>query len=218
MGWTRRAAVAALALAASFALASCDGAGGAQARGKYESETDMAIGEPTAPITLIEYASVTCGVCKLFHDSVYPTLKKDYIETGKVRFVFRELPTPPAEIAAAGFQIARCGQATPDQYFSRLDVMFDKQSAILQAAQSGQARQALLQLAQASGLSEQAFDGCLRDEAGYARIEASVKEANEKYQVTGTPTLILNGEKLSNADTLSLDRLKAVLDAKLSGS
>jgi len=220
MGQSRRTALAAIgmALAGSLALLGCEGAGGGAQRGKFENATDMAIGDPNAPLTVVEYASVTCGVCKFFHDNVYPTLKTDYIDTGKVRFVFRELPTPPAEIASAGFQVARCGQASPETYFSRLDVLFDQQQALIQAAQAGQAGQYLQQIAQAAGLTPQQYETCVRDEAGYARIKASVEEAEQKYEVTGTPTLIVNGDKLANSDTVSIENLRRVLDEKLSGA
>lgn len=217
MGSTRRVAVVAALVAAGLALAGCQQGGAGAGRGKNELATDMAIGEINAPVTVIEYASVTCSHCKDFHDNAYPTLKKDYIDTGKVRFVFRELPTPPIEIAAAGFQLARCGNAAPDAYFGRLDVLFEQQFPIFQASTTGQARPLLLQIAQSVGLSEQQFDACLKEEKGYQRIESTTKEANDRG-IEGTPTLLINGQKVTNPVSFSPEWIRKQVDAKLGGS
>ncbi len=89
-----------------------------------------------APVTIIEYASVMCPICKAFHDAMWTQLKHNYIDTGKVRFIMREFPTgdlPPADVVAA-FQVVRCGNATPDQYFARADVFYDQQGELLRHA------------------------------------------------------------------------------------
>src|SRR5262245_20812558 len=100
-----------LAIACAFpALAACQNKGGGAAG---EAAGDMAIGDPKAPVQLIEYASVTCPHCREFHDRTWAKLKANYIDTGKVRFIFREFPTAPEELAVAGFQVARCGNRTP---------------------------------------------------------------------------------------------------------
>lgn len=204
----------ALAAAAALALAgACADAG--QARGKYEQAGDMAIGDPKAPVTLIEYASVTCGHCKSWHDTVYAPLKANYIDTGKVRFVFRELPTPPAAVASAGFQLARCGDASPEEYLNRISVLFEQQPQVFRALQQGAVAQQLSQIARSAGLSEEQFQACINDEAGYERIRETTKIANEKYDVTATPTLILNGTKLSSSETLPYEALAKRIDQAL---
>lgn len=201
-------------MAAAFVLLSgCTPAGGAQKLGKYEDPSDLAIGDVNAKLTLIEYASVTCVHCREFHEKVYDQLKTNYIDTGKVRFVFREMLTAPAEVAAAGFQMARCGGASPEQYLNRVGVLFDQQAAVFQSLQQGQARQVLLQVARASGLSEEQFQACITDEKGYERIRETAEQADARYKVTGTPTLILNGKKLEG-DALSYARLSEILDAE----
>ena len=119
MSFPRRLFIAAAAL---FALGACQksGAGGAAPAGG-----DMIMGQETAPITIIEYASTTCPHCKHFHETVMPGLKANYIDPGKVKFIFREFPTPPVAIAVAQFQIARC--AGKDKYFALLDTFFKEQ-------------------------------------------------------------------------------------------
>ncbi len=199
--------------AALLLAAACTPAGGAQKLGKFEDASDLAIGSAKAPLTLVEYASVTCVHCREFHDQVYEQLKTNYIDTGKVRFVFREMLTAPPEVAAAGFQLARCGGATPEQYLNRVGVLFDQQTAVFQALQQGQARQVLLQVARASGLSEEQFQACITDEKGYERIRETAEQADRRYKVTGTPTLVLNGKKLE-PDALSYARLSQILDAE----
>ena len=109
---TRRAAVAAFSL---IALTACGAADTSNAQEGTPGAnglalTDIALGEADEPITIVEYASWTCPACLQFHNDVIPMLKADYVETGQVRFVFREFPTPPANIAVAGFALARPGQ------------------------------------------------------------------------------------------------------------
>lgn len=208
---SRRKVLASLACAT--VLAACSGAVG-PVSSKEAANGDMAIGDPKAPITLVEYSSPTCPHCKEFHETIYPTLKAEYIDTGKVRFVLRELTTPPAELAAAGFQLARCGGASPEEYFKRVGVLFDQQIPIYQAAQAGQARQPLGQIAKSAGLSETQLDACLRDESGYERLKKVEEEAN-KQGVTGTPALFLNGDRLPAMSFGSVKEFKAALDAAL---
>ncbi|MEL7112429.1 MAG: thioredoxin domain-containing protein, partial [Pseudomonadota bacterium] len=122
--YTRRATVAALSL---FALSACGAADTSNAQESPSSPsgvalTDMTLGSDDATITVVEYASWTCPACLQFHNDVIPVLKADYVETGQVKFIFREFPTPPANVAVAGFALARC--AGEDQYYSVIDDLF----------------------------------------------------------------------------------------------
>lgn len=157
---------------------------------------EMFKGEANAPVTIIEYASVTCGFCKTFHEEVIPEIQPR-IDAGEVKFVFREFPTPPQQVAAAGFAIARC--AGEDQYFTVLDDLFANQAGIFQAARTGSSREALLAVANRHGLSDQQFEACIRDDKLYDNLDKTVREGID-MGVSATPTIFVNGEIVGGAD------------------
>ncbi len=194
---SRRAALSAFAL---FALAACGSANGdatgPSAQTNADGVVDMVLGDPDAPVTLIEYASVTCGACLQFHQQVMPTIKEDYVEAGLVKFVFREFPTPPQNIAVAGFALARC--AGPDVYYDVMDDLFEAQPGILAAARQGAVKPALMAIGERHGIvGEEAFEACLNDRDIRQTI-ADVILTGEDYNVRSTPTLILQGNVLEN--------------------
>lgn len=196
--------------AAALALAGCNGASGSGGA----SPDDMVLGSPDAPVTMIEYASTTCGHCAAFHEEVWEQLKTNYIDTGRVRFVFREFPTAPPQVAVAGFQLARCGGATPEQYFTRIGELFRQQQALFATLQADGGRQKLLEIGAAAGLSEQQVLECVSDEAGPERIRRIVNGADE-FNVTGTPTIIINGRKIEDPSVVTWAGLSRILDAEL---
>lgn len=178
-------------LGAFFLLSACNGGEATQVagQGKYEVAGDHAIGNADATVTIVEYASVVCGACANWHNSVYPDLKKEYVDTGKVRFVFREFPTSPANFAYAGFTIANC--ADEDRFFENISMQFSRQSAILSSANP---RKAYEDLAKASGLSVADYEACLADEDWKTAYDAKV-DAAVAAGVNATPTFFINGEK-----------------------
>jgi protein-disulfide isomerase len=175
---------------------------------------DIIFGDPNAPVTIIEYASWTCPACLDFHARIMPTVKADYIDTGKVRLVFREFPTPPANIAVAGFALARC--TADENYYDLLDELFMRQDAILTLArQGGPVVEALKQVGANHGIEgDEAFQACLDDEDNRAAIRASITAARSK-NVEVTPTLFLNGELMENNVRISPDIFTAALDEAL---
>jgi protein-disulfide isomerase len=196
------------------ALCACQQGGGADTG---PDPNDMAIGDPHAKVTVIEYASVTCPHCREFHEKVWPKLKANYIDTGKIKFIFREFPTPPVEVAVAGFQVARCAaNGDPQKYFTVIDTLFDQQNQIYDALEKGQVRARLLTIAQSAGLSEDQFNACISDPAGQKRVDATVQRGVKGFKIEGTPTLIVGGRKLGN-DGLSYAGLAKAIDAKLKG-
>lgn len=199
-------------LLAVFALAFAAACSGPTTAAKSPT-AEMALGEPGAAVTLIEYASVTCGHCRTFHETVWPTIKAEYVDAGKVRYVFREFRTPPLELATAGFLMARCGGAGPDTYFKRVDLLFRQQNAIFEATQQGRAREALLAIARSAGLTDAQFDACVRDPAAIAALTAGEDAAVKQFDIKGTPTLVINNKKLEGAP--SIENVKAALDAAL---
>lgn len=191
--------------AGALALMGCNGAGGAGA-----AEGDMVLGNANASVTLVEYASTTCPHCAEFHEAAWEQLKTNYIDTGRIRFVFREFPTAPAPVAVAGFQVARCGGATPEQYFTRVGEIFRTQQALFQGISADAGRQYFVSLGEAAGLTEQQVLDCISDEAGANRVRGMVA-AGERDGVTGTPSFIINGTKFEQAPTY--ENLSHALDA-----
>ena len=194
------------ALALAAGLGACNGGGSS---GGVTAD-DMVLGAENAPVTLVEYASSTCPHCAEFHETSWEQLKTTYIDTGRVRFVFREFPTPPPAIAVAGFQLARCGGATPEQYFTRLDELFRQQAAMFATGSIEGVRAKLIEIGSAAGLSEQQVTDCINDQQGAERIRRLV-EAGRQDGVTGTPTFVINGTKFEQAPTY--ENLSRALDA-----
>lgn len=202
-----------LLLGASALVAACSGGGSSEV-----SAADMTIQAANAgdaPM-LIEYASTTCPHCAEFHEQIWPQVKANFVDTGRIRFVFREYPTPPANIAVAMFQVARCGGASSEQYFDRLGVLFAQQRQIFATGSIEGVRAKLIEIGGASGLSAEQVNACIADEGGAARIRQVVADA-ERYNVTGTPTFILNDEKIEIVGALTYDSFAAALEAKLAG-
>jgi protein-disulfide isomerase len=194
------------ALALGASLGACNGGGSS---GGVTAD-DMVLGSANAPVTLVEYASTTCPHCAEFHEAAWEQLKTNYIDTGRVRFVFREFPTPPPAIAVAGFQLARCGGATPEQYFTRVGELFRQQQAMFSTGSIEGVRAKLIEIGGAAGLSEQQVTECINDQAGADRARRLV-EAGQRDGVTGTPTFIINGTKFESAPTY--ENLSRALEA-----
>lgn len=177
-----------------------------------ETEAGVVLGNPDAAVTLVEYASLTCGHCKTFHEEVIPTIKSDYIATGKVKFVFREFPTDPVNVAVIGFAIARC--AGPEGYFAALDDFFGNQDNIFNEARAGRALEALQAYGVRNGTSESEFETCINSEDIRRAISKSVSTGRDAG-VNSTPTLILNGEKLVTGESRTPEGLSAIIDTVL---
>ncbi len=213
--FSRRAALVALSAIALNACGAAD-TGNAQPSISGSDEialTDIALGNADAPITIVEYASWTCPHCLQFHTDVIPMLKSDYVEAGHVKFVFREFPTPPANISVAGFALARC--AGEDKYYDVIDDLFAAQTNILNLARSGgDIEGAMRTLASSYGIEGDGFSECLSNQDVTYAISESVMKGDSQG-VNSTPTLFLNGEKLQGYDCRTADGLKALLDSKL---
>lgn len=156
---------------------------------------EMSLGNEKAPVTIIEYASMTCPHCARFHETTYPELKKKYIDTGKVRFIFREFPLD--EVAAAAFMLARCGGK--ERYFPMIELLFQKQRDW--AVQRPLAP--LMTLSKQAGFTEQSFNECLKNQQVLDGIEDVRKRASQKFNVQSTPTFFINGKLFRGAATLA---------------
>jgi protein-disulfide isomerase len=161
---------------------------------------DIALGNKDAKVTIVEYASMTCPHCATFHAKVYPELKKRYIDTGKARFVFREFPLDSRAAAAA--MMARC--AAEDKYYPLLSVLFERQESW--AFSKGSPVAELKNIAKQAGMAEDAFDKCINDQGLLDKIEKSRNTAADKFGVKSTPTVFVNGKKVTNSsDIAALD-------------
>lgn len=175
---------------------------------------EMSIGAPEAPLQLVEYASATCPHCAHFHELNWATLKSAYIDTWRLRLTMREMATPPAPVAFAMFQVARCGGADANEYFRRLAILFAQQRAILGTGTMGGVRDALVGLGGGWGLSADAINASLIDEAGAQRLRRSIEEATQRG-VTSTPTFFLNGDRVSDPGFHTPDGMARTLDEAL---
>lgn len=201
---SRRAAITGAAMA-TMALAACGGGA------KGAAEGDMAQGAAEgAKVTVVEYASVTCPHCAIWQENTYPAFKAKYVDTGKVRYVFRELPTPPVDAATAGFLVARC--AGPDKYFDVVHQLMKTQQEMITTSP----REWLLRTAQAAGLSEDQFNQCVTDKNAVAAMEKRVQAARTQG-VTGTPAFYVNDTQVISpgGEGASLADLSAAIDAAL---
>jgi protein-disulfide isomerase len=155
---------------------------------------DMVAGKADAPVTIVEYASMTCSHCATFHVQTYPQLKAKYIDTGKVRYILREFPLD--ELAAGAFMLARC--AGNDKYYEVVDALFKGQSAW---AFGRNPIPPLFAVAKQFGFNEQSFEKCLSDEKMLEGVKAVRQRAAEKFGVNSTPTFFVNGKIFRGAIT-----------------
>jgi protein-disulfide isomerase len=166
---------------------------------------DIILGAENAPVTVIEYASMTCSHCAHFSVTTFPELKKRYIDTGKVRFIMREFPLDP--LAAAGFMLARC--AGKDKYMPMIETLFDKQADwVVQKPLDP-----LKAIAKQAGFTEESFEQCLANQQVLDSIQAVRDRASQKFGVTSTPTFFINGKRRNGA--LSIDEMAKEIDSYL---
>ena len=156
-----------------------------------ELEDDHVIGSEKAASSMIIYASVTCPHCAHWFDTVWPDIKKNYVETDKLRVIFREFPTQPAQLAFAGFLIANC--APEDQYFEMIEYQMAEQARLIKSAQDGFGKEAYLEVAQKADLAdESAMNACLADTDKIDRIQNSVALA-QSGRIQSVPNFIIDG-------------------------
>jgi protein-disulfide isomerase len=203
--------------AAAGALAACSESAPPSAAGGAATEAaavdpfigDIVLGPETATVTIVEYASLTCPHCRDFWKQVFPSIRETYIDTGKVRYILRDFPTPPAKVAAAAAALARCkGEAG---YYAVVDDVFTNFSELIEAAQSPQGAGPVLTMIGAKhGLSADQVRACANHPGVQKHIEDTVTEAAGR--VRATPTLFINDEP---APVHSFAEIAKIIDAKL---
>jgi protein-disulfide isomerase len=206
MTLTRRRSLT-LALAAGLAplapaLALAETAAPAAAPG------DFSLGDPAARVTVVEYASLTCPHCARFHVESFGNLRRDYIETGKVRFTLREVYFDRFGLWAA--MMARCGGEP--RYFGIVGLLFEKQQEWLGSGDPSAVVDNLKTIGRSVGMTDAEIDACMQDQAAAEALVAQFQTNATADGVEGTPTLFINGRKHGN---MGWDDLKALLDAEL---
>ena len=179
------------------------------AAGIGERPGDLALGDPDAPVTVIEYFSLTCPHCRWFHQNIYDPLKRDYVDAGKVRFVARDFPLNAPALQAA--VLARC--AGRDRYLAFIDVLFE---TFDDWAGSRDYKEKLAQIGELGGVSRDRFDACLADKGLENAIFQTMASAQAEYDVSNTPTVIVNGERYEGK--MSFEALAKHIDRLVSGS
>ena len=150
-------------------------------------DDDMILGKADAPVTIIEYASLTCSHCAHFAANTFPKVKAELIDTGKVRWVFRDFPLD--RLALRGALLAHC--MPKEQYFATLEVLFASQNEWAAAADPNAA---LGQIGRTAGLDQPTIEKCLSDKAAIDKIVARIQEGEQRYNLKSTPTFIINGK------------------------
>jgi protein-disulfide isomerase len=163
---------------------------------------DKTFGSDAAPVTIIEYASITCHFCMKFHTETWPDLKAKYVDTGQVRFIMRELPLDP--LATAGFMLARC--MGDDKWYAMLDLLYRTKETWGHAANPSEA---LLQTVRQGGFTQESFEACLQNEKLFRDIRDVADRGSREFGVNATPTFFINGIKHTGA--LTLQQFDAIL-------
>ncbi|HSA79997.1 MAG TPA: DsbA family protein [Geminicoccaceae bacterium] len=170
---------------------------------------DRVLGDPNAPVTIIEYASLTCPHCAQFHEEVLPQLKERYIAPGKVRMIYRDFPLDQRALTAAA--LAHC--AGPERYFGFLDVLFQTQESW---ARANDHLAALKRLGKLGGLSEAEMDACFADEELTNRILQTRLDGQNQHEISSTPTFVIDGKTYSGGR--DIEEFGALIDPLLDGS
>jgi len=177
---------------------------------KPDTLPDMMMGNDKAPVTIIEYASMTCPHCAHFQETTFPELKKRYIDTGKVFYIFREFPLD--NLAAAASMLARCaGKDDKSKYFALVDTLFrqQRQWAVEKPIPP------LMTIAKQAGFTEETFNACLANQKVLDGIESVRQRAVSKFKVQSTPTFFINGTSYPGA--MSIEDMAKVIDPYLKG-
>lgn len=212
IGFSRRDALllpAAAGLAAAF---SSPAAFAQSAAEKALAETgalpENSFGSPQAPVTVIEYASLTCHHCRNFHVNTWPAVKAKYVDTGKVQFVMREFPNDP--LAAGGFMLARC--SGEKKWYAVIDMLYRNDDSWAHASDPLEALRGMMRQ---TGMASEQFEACLSDQTLLDNVQA-VRSRGATAGVTATPTFFINGRKAQGM--MSIDEFSALIEPHLAAA
>ena len=203
------ATYAALAIALIFAMVFASQTALAQDASDIDTSDipDTSIGNPDATVTVVEYASFTCPHCAAFHAEAFKDLKADYIDTGKINFVYREIYFDRFGLWAA--IVARCGDGAENRYFGIADMLYTQQQDWARQSEATEIVERLRQIGRTAGLSDAQLDQCLTDADNAQKLYARYLQQAEADEISSTPSFLINGEKYRN---LPYDEMKAIID------
>lgn len=170
---------------------------------------ELAMGPEDAKVTVVEYASMTCGHCMVFQTKIFPDFKKKYIDTGKVRYIFREFPLDARAFAAS--MLARCA-GSPEKSFALIDALFERQEDWAFVKDNPTPK--LFEIAKQAGFTQESFDKCLTDQKLLDELTAVHTRASETFGVNATPSFFINGKRLQAAPVM--EEFEKVIDPLLS--
>ena len=171
---------------------------------------EMTLGDPDAPVTVVEYASFTCPHCANFHQSVFERLKEDYIDTGKVQLIYREVYFDKFGLWAG--MVARCGG--DEKYFGLVDLIYENQSEWAQGNDPAEIAASLRRLGRTAGLEEDALNACLQDAGKAQALVAEYQRNAEADGIRSTPSFVIEGELHTN---MPYDEMSEIIDSHLDG-
>jgi protein-disulfide isomerase len=177
---------------------------------KPDALPDMVLGDDKAPVTMVEYASMTCPHCAHFQEATFPELKKRYIDSGKMKYILRDFPLD--SLAGAAFVLARCaGKDDKNKYYSLVDTLFrqQRQWAVEKPVPP------LMAIAKQAGFTEESFNACLSNQKAWDAMESVRQRGMKEFKVQSTPTFFINGTKVSGA--VSIEEFAKVIDPYLKG-
>jgi protein-disulfide isomerase len=199
------AAFALLGLAVSLAACKPAGGPGAVAFG------DMSLGNPNAKVTVAEYASLGCPICAKWNSDNFAAFKAKYVDTGRVRYVLKEMLTGDEPVAAAGFLLARC--AGKDKYFQVVDAVWRQEQDLLESGRGADERDRLMKVGETAGMSDPQINACITNDAALEALNKRVNDAATAAKIDSTPTFVVNGKALTGyEDMAALD--KAITEAE----
>ena len=167
---------------------------------------ERSLGNQNAKVTVIEYASLTCPHCAAFHREPWPEIKKEYVDTGKIKFIFRDFPLDRVALAAS--MIARC--APEERYFGVINLMFETQATWRNAANPQAALESIGRLA---GMPPETLQACIQSRAVFDAVMKQRNDGDKKFKIESTPTILVNGQKINGI--LNIGRFREVLDKAL---
>jgi protein-disulfide isomerase len=202
-----RSVATALALVLAVPALAQDAAAPAE-QSQAEILPDIALGAEDAPVTIYEYASFTCGHCAAFHNDSWAKLKAEYVDTGKVRFVQRDVYFDQVGLWAG--MLARCGG--DEKYYAVSDMLFEEQKKWLAGGSGDEVAANLRKIGLKAGMTEEQMNACWDDGAKAEQLIATFQKNATDDGIEATPTFIVDGEKVQNQPW---DELKKIIDAKL---